>query len=209
MATRRIQVGSGLCLVPQHDPITLAKTVATLDRVSEGRFLFGIGGGWNVEEAANHGTDFSRRWKLMRERIEAMKAIWANEEAAYHGSMVDFEPIFSWPKPVQKPHPPIYIGGAAPWAIRRAVRYCDGWIPIGVRDDILGRIPELRRAAEEAGRDPDSLKVLIYWAVPDKAALEQYLEAGVSSAIFALPSVTADEAMPLLDRYAGLAESLG
>src|SRR5512143_2164356 len=137
--TRTLKVGSGICLVVERDPITLAKEVATLDHLSNGRFLFGIGGGWNAEEMANHGTDFTRRWQLLRERIEAMKTIWRDDDAAYHGELVDFDPIWSWPKPVQKPHPPIYLGGHGPKALARVVRYCDGWLPIGVR---AGALPE-------------------------------------------------------------------
>jgi len=122
-ATKNLKVGSGICLVIQHDPIVLAKKIATIDQLSGGRFIFGIGGGWNAEEMRNHGTDFKQRWRVLRERIEAMKKIWTEEKAEYHGKFVDFDPIFSWPKPLQKPHPPILIGGAAPWAIHRAVRY--------------------------------------------------------------------------------------
>src|SRR5215510_1764992 len=125
MATKRIKLATGICLVVERDPIHLAKNVATIDVLSGGRFLFGIGGGWNAEEMANHGTDFTRRWQLLRERIEAMKVIWHDDEAAYHGELVDFDPLWAWPKPLQKPHPPIYLGGHGPKARRRVVRYCD------------------------------------------------------------------------------------
>ncbi|RMD85149.1 MAG: LLM class F420-dependent oxidoreductase [Candidatus Dadabacteria bacterium] len=208
-ATTRLRIGSGVCLVVEHDPISLAKAVATLDRISAGRFLFGVGGGWNVEEMANHGTDFRKRWKLLRERIEAMKAIWANEKAEYHGELVDFEPIYSWPKPVQQPHPPIYVGGAAPWALRRAVRYGNGWIPIGVRDEVLPYIPELKRLAAEAGRDPQELAVLVYLAPPDRETLERYREAGVQAAIFGVPAAPPEQVLPMLDDYRRLADEVG
>ena len=208
-ATTRLKIGSGVCLVVEHDPIILAKKVATLDRISNGRFLFGIGGGWNVEEMANHGTDFSTRWKLLRERVEAMKAIWANDEAEYHGDFVDFDPIYSWPKPVQKPHPPIYLGGAAPWAIRRAARYGDGWMPIGVRDEILKHVSALREAAVQAGRAADALDLLVYFAPPDEGILASYRDAGARAAILAVPAAGADTVLPLLDRYAALAEAVG
>ena len=201
-ATTTIKLGLGVCLVVERDPIALAKTVASFDRLSGGRVLFGVGGGWNAEEMANHGTEFGRRWKVLRERVEAMKEIWTKDEAEYHGEFVDFGPVFSWPKPLQSPPPPVYIGGAAPWALRRAVRYCDGWMPIGVRDEILTHIPELRKAARDAGRDPDSLEVVVYWADGDTDTLRAYRDAGVSQVTFGLPSEGADKVLPMLDRYA-------
>ena len=132
--TRELRLATGICLLVQRDPIQTAKNVATLDRVSNGRAIFGVGAGWNAEQMANHGTDFGRRFKLMRERIEAMKAIWTEEQAEYHGEFVDFEPISAWPKPVQEPHPPIHVGGGFPGGARRAIRYGDGWMPIFGRD---------------------------------------------------------------------------
>src|SRR5262249_14118358 len=129
IATSRLRVGTGVCLVAQRDPIQTAKLVASIDQVSGGRFLFGVGAGWNAEEMANHGTRFATRFKLMRERVEAMRAIWTSSRAEYHGDLVDFSPIIAWPKPVQKPSPPVHVGGAFPHAARRAIRYGDGWIP--------------------------------------------------------------------------------
>src|SRR5437667_8341523 len=129
VATTRLKVGTGVCLVAQRDPIQTAKLVASIDQVSGGRFLFGIGGGWNAEEMADHGTAFATRFKLMRERIAAMKEIWTKPEAEYHGDLVDFPPMMAWPKPVQKPHPPVIVGGAFPYAARRALSYGDGWNP--------------------------------------------------------------------------------
>jgi probable F420-dependent oxidoreductase len=208
-ATERLKVGAGVCLVVQHDPIVLAKTVATLDRISEGRLLLGVGGGWNAEEMANHGTDFKSRWKLLRERVEAMKAIWTRDKAEYHGELVDFGPIYSRPKPFTSPHPPIYIGGGAPWALGRAARYCDGWMPIGMRDEVIGHIPALHRAAEEAGREPGSLEVLVYGSPADGELLERYRDAGVKSVIFWLPPAGEEEIKPLLDSYGELAERVG
>src|SRR3954466_6146581 len=153
-ATKRILVGTGICLVIERDPITTAKEVASLDQLSGGRFLFGVGAGWNREEMANHGTDPGRRFGVMRERVEAMKAIWTEDEASYHGRHVDFDPIWSWPKPVQKPHPPVFIGGAGEKVLDRVLRFGDGWPPQPPREeDMLGRIAELRRRAEEAGRE--------------------------------------------------------
>ncbi len=150
--TTRLKVGSGICLVIERDPITLAKEVATLDYLSGGRFLFGIGGGWNAEEMANHGTEFAGRWKVLRERIEAMKAIWRDDDAAYHGDTVNFDPIWSWPKPAQKPHPPIYLGGHGPKALDRVVRYCDGWMPIPMRGAEPARRHRRPAGARHGGR---------------------------------------------------------
>ena len=145
--TERILLGTGISLIIEHDPITLAKIVATLDQISGGRVLLGVGGGWNREEMSNHGTDPSRRWKLLRERIEAMKAIWTQDAAEYHGEFVDFDPIWSWPKPVQQPHPPIILGNAGAGAVGRAVSYADEWMPIGGRVDLPQRLQELNAQA--------------------------------------------------------------
>jgi probable F420-dependent oxidoreductase len=211
-ATARLKLATGIQLVAQHDPIVLAKEIATLDRISNGRVLFGVGGGWNREEFENHSSvPFPRRWKLMRERIEAMKAIWTRERAAYHGDLVDFDEIFSWPKPVQKPHPPIHVGGAAPWAIRRALRYGDGWIPLAGRGktDPLEDVATFRRMATEAGRDPDRMEVSMYAAPTDPDRLARLRDAGYARAIFlGLPVVRA-ELLPILDGYAELARRVG
>ena len=208
-ATARVKLGTAITLVVERDPITLAKEVASIDRLSGGRFLFGVGGGWNAEEMENHGTAFKTRWKLMRERIEAMKAIWTEEAAEYHGEFVNFDPIYAWPKPLQKPHPPIYVGGVAPYGIRRAVRYGDGWIPIGVQGPVEEQVPLLRKAASEAGRDPDALEVIVHGARPDRDLLARYRDAGVSRAIFGLPPRGPEDALPRIERYAELAREVG
>jgi len=199
--TSTIKLATGICLVVQRDPIHTAKEVASLDRVSNGRFLFGVGGGWNAEEMEDHGTAFKGRWKLMRERIEAMKVLWTQEQAEYHGEHVDFDPTFMRPKPVQQPHPPIHVGGAFPGGARRAVRYGDGWIPIGGReDDLASSIPEFRKMAADAGRDAASLEVSVYGLVPSDKVAGRYRDLGVDRAVFGLPSVARDELLPLLDR---------
>jgi len=204
-ATTRLRIGSGICLLIERDPITTAKEVATLDFLSRGRFLFGIGGGWNAEEMEDHGTEFRTRWKLLRERVGAMKRIWTEDEASFEGDFVRFPPLWSWPKPVQKPHPPILLGGHGPRALRRVVDYCDGWLPIGMRTgDLAAGLEELRRIAREKGRDPASISVSVYGARMDADALAQLRELGVERAIFALPSADADAVLRLLDRGAAL-----
>lgn len=205
-ATERLLVGTGICLIVERDPITTAKEVATLDRISGGRFLFGVGAGWNREEMANHGTDPGRRFGLMRERIEAMREIWTAEEASYHGRHVDFEPIWSWPKPVQKPHPPILVGGNSDGALDRTVDLADAWIPNPETrlSELPGRVEELQRRAGEAGRDP--IPVTFYAVKPEAEALRRYADAGVDRAVFYLPSGSRAEVEPVLDRLAGLAD---
>jgi probable F420-dependent oxidoreductase len=207
--TTTLKLATGICLVVQRDPIQLAKCVATLDRVSNGRFLFGIGAGWNAEEMRNHGTDFATRISLMRERVLAMKAIWTRSKAEFHGKLVDFDAIMTWPKPVQKPHPPIHVGGGFPTGARRAVEYGDGWMPIFGRDEIVTRLPELREMVAAAGRDPAAFEVSIFGMGPLAAELAKARDAGVTRVVFGLPPEPAEKLLPLLDRYAELARSVG
>jgi probable F420-dependent oxidoreductase len=205
VATTRIKLASGICLVIEHDPILLAKEVASVDLISKGRVIFGIGGGWNAEEMENHGTVFKSRWKLLRERIESMKQIWANDNASYQGEMVKFDPIWSWPKPVQKPHPPILLGSHGPRALQRVVRYCDGWLPNAMRGgDLAKEVTELRRVAEQNGRDPKTISVTVFAAPTDKRALDSYQEFGAERAVFFLPPAGADKVLPVLDQQAKL-----
>ena len=200
--TERLLVGTGVCLVIERDPIVLAKEVATVDHLSNGRVLFGIGGGWNREEMENHGTDPKRRWSILRERVLAMKAIWTEDEAEFHGEHVDFEPIWSWPKPVQQPHPPVLIGGSGAKTFERVLEYGDGWSPIG-RDASLGRrIEELRSMAKDAGRGP--IPVSVFNVAPRPEAIEELEAMGVDRGIFTLPPAGADDILPRLRRYAEL-----
>jgi probable F420-dependent oxidoreductase len=199
--TATIKLGTGICLVIEHDPIVLAKEVASLDYLSGGRVLFGIGGGWNYEEMENHGTKPARRWKILRERILAMKQIWTQDEAEYHGEFVDFDPIWSWPKPVQQPHPPIIVGGSGPRTLERVIEYGDEWMPIGGRaTDVGERIAELQRMAADAGRGP--IPVTIFGVRPDPAVIEHYREIGVSRCVFAMPPAPAETVLPILERCA-------
>jgi probable F420-dependent oxidoreductase len=204
-ATRTIKLGTGICLVVEHDPIVLAKSVATLDWLSNGRVLFGIGGGWNREEMEHHGTPFDRRWRVLRERVLAMKALWTQEEASFHGEFVNFDRAISFPKPVQRPHPPILFGGATAQGRARVVEYCDGWIPIDVLlDDLPAAIADLRRRAEAAGRGRDSLSVSVFAFQPPKPdALARLRDLGVGRVTLVAPRRLAD-ALPFLDRMASL-----
>ncbi|MCH7644044.1 MAG: LLM class F420-dependent oxidoreductase [Myxococcales bacterium] len=209
-STSRIKLATGICLVVERDPIHTAKQVASIDQISGGRFLFGIGGGWNLEEMENHGTRPESRFNLMRERVEAMKAIWTQDEAEYHGDLIDFDPIYMWPKPAQSPHPPIHVGGGFPGGARRAIRYGDGWMPIGGRDgDIAERLPHFREMAREAGRDPERIEVSVFAAESKQAALARHRDAGISRVVLVLPPAPRDEILPILDSYASLMDSVG
>jgi probable F420-dependent oxidoreductase len=208
MATKTLKIGTGVCLVNQRDPIQTAKLVASLDQVSGGRFLFGIGVGWNQDEMENHGTVFATRAKLVLERIEAMKAIWTQTKAEYHGEFVDFDPMMTWPKPVQKPHPPVIVGGAFPQAARRAVRYGDGWIPLAGRmgqdSDVFVIVPKFRDMLKEAGRDPATFPISLFSAPDDLDTLKRYRDLGIDRVSVGLPAAKAEEVLPILDRWAAL-----
>ena len=211
-ATTTLKLGTGVCLVVQRDPIQTAKQVASIDQISGGRFLFGVGNGWNADEMANHGTVFKSRHKLARERIEAMKVIWMQSKAEYHGELVNFDPMMAWPKPVQKPHPPILVGGAFPYGARRAVRYGDGWMPHRTRPnypDVADLIPQYRDLVAASDRDPASVPVSIWGAKEEMAMLERDKSLGVVRVIVSLDSAKADTILPELDRWAGLIRRLG
>lgn len=200
--TKTLRLGTGICLVVERDPITLAKEVATVDHLSGGRFLFGIGGGWNLEEMENHGTDPRQRWRILRERILAMKEIWTKDDAEFHGEHVNFDPIWSWPKPVQKPHPPIVIGGDGPHTLQRVVEYGDEWMPIPgrSREPLDEKIARLNTMAAARGRGP--IPVSLFGVRADPAQIERYAVAGVSRLVFALPAATGDVVLPLVQRFA-------
>ena len=201
-ATSRLRVGSGICLVIERDPITTAKEVASVDRLSGGRFEFGVGAGWNREELSNHGTDPRTRMRLMRERVEAMKAIWTEEEASYHGEFVDFERIWSWPKPAQRPHPPVLVGGNGPTVLDRVLAFGDAWFPNYAREGILERAAELRARAE---RSIDFMVI----SVPAKAeVLEQLREAGCRRVVRWVPSTHTGGIERALERWESTIDEL-
>jgi probable F420-dependent oxidoreductase len=206
--TERLKIGTGICLVVERDPIVTAKEVATLDRLSGGRMLFGVGAGWNHEEMRNHGTDPRRRFSVMRERIEAMKAIWTQEEAEYRGEHVSFGPIWAWPKPHQKPHPPVLVGGTGEKVLDRVLAFGDEWMPNRVSDpEKLGeRIAELERRAEEAGRE--RIPVSVFGAKPDAGFVERLGAARVSRCFFYVRPVEPAEVERQLDELANLRDEV-
>ena len=201
-ATERLRVATGLCLIVERDPITTAKEVATLDLVSDGRLLFGVGAGWNLEEMRNHGTDPERRFGLMRERVEAMKEIWTSDEASYSGRHVSFDRVWAWPKPVQKPHPPILVGGNGRTVYDRVVAMGDAWIPnyLGDVERLAGRIGSLQRRAAEAGRD--AIPATIYGVPRDPAAFAAWEQAGADRCLFYFPAMSVDDFRARLGRCA-------
>jgi len=201
--TKTLKIGTGISLVVQHDPIVLAKTVATLDHLSNGRFEFGIGGGWNQEEMENHGYPFKHRWKLLQERIQAMKAIWTEEEASYSGEYINFEKIVSYPKPTQTPHPPILMGGATDMSLKRVARYCDGWMPI---DALLTNpelmIKKLQGIIKDSGRDPKQINLSVFCQTNrDSDSIKRYQDAGFTRAIIALPNRDRETILEFIDQY--------
>ena len=204
-ATKKLMLGTGICLVIQRDPIVTANTIASLDMLSGGRFIFGAGGGWNLEEMENHGTDPKTRFKLMRERLLAMKAMWTEEEASFHGEYVNIDTSWCYPKPVQKPHPPIILGGETVHTLRRIVEFCDGWLPrAGPAGAPAETMAKLKAAADEAGRDMSTLTVTVFRPQPDAALLDEYAEAGATRVLLEMPSVGRDDALKKLDEYAAL-----
>ncbi len=204
--TERIRLGTGICLVIERDPITLAKEVASLDLLSNGRFVLGIGAGWNREEMENHGANYPKRWAVVREKVLAMKAIWAEEEAEFHGEHVDFDPIWSWPKPVQAGGPPIWIGANSKWVFDRVAEYADGWMPIGGLGS--GNMERMSEALAARGRKVEDLELALFGAPTDIEQLKGRIEQGFDELIFNLPDAPADKVLPLLDKLAGIADTI-
>lgn len=200
-ATSTLKLGTGITLMAQRDPIWTAKEVASLDHLSGGRLIFGVGYGWNKEEMAGHGVGYGQRRAVMREKILMMKALWTQDEASYRGDLMTLEPSWAWPKPAQRPHPPIVMGAAAgPRTLGDIVEYCDGWIPLATRHDIVGQVERVREAVASAGRDPDAFEITAHGAKLD--VLEMLADAGVDRALFTLPPRGADVVIPKLDSWA-------
>jgi probable F420-dependent oxidoreductase len=205
-AAKKLRIGTGVCLVPQRDPIITAKNVASLDRLSGGRFIFAVGAGWNADEMENHGTRFETRFKVLRERVLAMKELWMKEEAEFHCEFVSFDPVWCYPKPVQRPHPPILHGGETDHTLKRVVEFCDGWFPRARSGfDPKEGVERLRRIAAAAGRDFSTLSVTVFGAPADAAKLAEYREAGVHRALLEVPDLSRDEILRVLDKNAPLA----
>jgi probable F420-dependent oxidoreductase len=206
-ATKKLKLGTGILLVPQHEPIVTAKAIASLDQLSGGRFIFGIGGGWNVEEMENHGAKYQTRFKQMREHVLAMKELWTKEEASFDGEFVKFDRVWSWPKPAQQPHPPVILGGETDHTLRRVIEYCDGWFPRPRGGfDVVKGVAHLRQMAEKAGRDPSTITTIVFGSANDAKVLESYDKAGIQSALLAIPDDSRDEILKYLDKIAPLAK---
>ncbi len=201
-ATKHIRLATGISLLIERDTITMAKTLATLDLLSNGRAILGVGGGWNREEAEHHGVEWSQRFQKLEEQITAIKVIWANEEASFHGEHVRFDPIWSWPKPIQRPHPPILLGGETDHTLRRVIKYCDGWLPRARDPEIIVRgIARLNELAEEAGRDPESISVNVFAPRPDAELIDRFKGMGVARIVLWLPPEDRDAVSRRLDGY--------
>jgi len=204
--TSRIKLGTGICLVIERDPIQLAKEIASLDVISNGRFILGIGAGWNQEEMENHGASYQNRWKIVREKILAMKEIWNNDEAEFHGEFVDFDPIWSWPKPAQAGGPPIWMGAKSKWSLERIADYCDGWMPIGGPGP--GNMVALRQACEAAGRPFEDITMALFGAPIDETQLMGRIDQGFTELVFSLPQAEPAKVLKAMDRCAELAEKI-
>jgi probable F420-dependent oxidoreductase len=203
--TKTLMLGTGICLVPEHNPLLLAKEIATLDHLSGGRFLFGIGAGWLQEETEIMGGDFTHRWSQTREAVLVMKELWTKDEAEYHGKFYNFPPVRSFPKPAQTPHPPIYLGGSASNVFNRVVAWGDGWMPTrATPEDIRRGRATLDKLSEAAGRDPHSIEIIIYGEAGDRDLLKKYEQAGATRAIVRLPTTEGDGALTDLERMAEL-----
>jgi probable F420-dependent oxidoreductase len=204
-ATRTLKLGTGIALIPQRDPIITAKSVASLDQLSGGRVLFAMGGGWNVDEMENHGANYATRFRLLRERVLAMKQLWTKDEAEFHGEFVNFDPVWLYPKPQQRPHPPLLLGGESDHTLRRVVEFCDGWFPRPRSGwEPKTAVARLQKAAADAGRDPNSLSITVFAAPADQEKLAPYRECGIDRVLLEVPDLGRDDILRALDKDAAL-----
>lgn len=201
--TERIKLGTGICLVIERDPITLAKECASVDVISNGRLILGIGAGWNREEMENHGADYKNRWKIVREKVLAMRQIWTQDEAEFHGEFVDFDPIWSWPKPVQAGGPPVWLGANTKWTFDRVAEYCDGWMPIGGSGH--GGMDNLAAAFKKRKRSMDGIAIALFGAPAEVDKVKGRIEQGFTDIIFSLPQSSRDKVLARLDIVADIA----
>ena len=201
--TSTIKLGTSISLIPERNPLMLAKVIATLDHYSGGRFILGVGAGWHREETTIMGGNFDHRWTQTRENIQAMKELWTQEQAEFHGRYVDFPPVYCDPKPVQKPNPPVLLGGAAPNLFRRIVGWADGWLPAGASvEQVKAGRATLDELAEAAGRDPASFQVTVFNVAAERETLQQYAEAGADRIILSLPNAREAGALDEVDKLA-------
>ncbi len=201
--TTKLKLATGICIAIEHQALTLAKTVATLDHISNGRVLLGLGAGWNREEMENHGTQYSSRFRKLEEQMAALKEIWTHDEASFHGEFENFDDVWSWPKPVQKPHPPLILGGETDHTLRRIVRYGDGWLPRAMKPEIVTKgMARLAQFAEEAGRDPASISVSVFAPPPKDIVINQFRETAVERVILMIPPQDEAKTLARMDRYA-------
>lgn len=208
VVTSKIRLGTGICLVAQHEPIVTAKAIATLDQLSGGRFDFGIGFGWNHEEMENHGIDVPSRRVRVREHVLAMQALWANDTASFDGEFVQFEELWSWPKPIRPGGPPVLLGGSpGPKLFAHLAEYCDAWLPIGGAG-VKGALPDLQRACEAVGRDPAEIRLVPFGTVPSREKIDYYASIGIEEIVLRVPTGPADAVLPVLDEHARLLEEL-
>jgi probable F420-dependent oxidoreductase len=204
--TESLLIGTGICLVPEHHPIALAKRVASIDSLSNGRFLFGVGAGWNAEELENHGVRYEERWKVLSESVRAMKLMWTEKAPEFHGDFVDFDPVWVEPKPKSKPHPPVYIGASSEWSVRRVAEFGDGWLPALGTCDLDERIGQLRRYCDDRGRDLSEIDISVFGGPLDKAGLESLARQGVRRLITVMPSEPESAVLKVLDQQAEMVE---
>ena len=205
--TERIKLATGICLITQRNPITLAKEIASLDMIANGRVILGVGAGWNITEMENHGTQFETRWRVLRERIMAMKTIWQEDEPEFHGEYVDFDPMWSYPKPIQNGGPPIWIGANSKWAPDRVAEYADGWMPIRGRAG-GGNIEALKVACERRGRDLSEITLGLFMAPLDESESHVCIAEGYDELIYNVAPENHDSVLRQLDQIAVLANKL-
>ena len=200
-ATETIKVGTGILLVPEHDVLVAAKSAASLDMISGGRLILGIGAGWNAEELENHGWNFKDRWKVTREIVLAWRELWSKDEPEFHGEFIDFDPVWSYPKPVDG-DVPVLLGAQSKWSFDRVVDYCDGWLPIALRGDMRADMEQLKAAADRAERDMNTIDCTVFGVGPNPEQVQDLIDIGFQRIIFGLPPADSGTVIPLLDRYA-------
>ncbi len=203
--TANLKIGTGICLVPEHHPIALAKRVASLDAISGGRFLFGVGAGWLAEELENHGVAYQDRWKVLREHVLAMQACWTEKDAEFHGEFVDFDPVWVEPKPVSQPHPPVYIGATSTWTMARIAEYAQGWYPVHV-PEFEARLAQLAEECAKRGRDVRDIDIALLTMPSSQEQMAELADKGVNQIVLSLPTADADACRETMDGYAQIVE---